>query len=115
MKTITVHDLPHITALELIDFVTEKLLKQGKKSEEEGHCLYRNGDLKCAAGHLLPDDLYDPQMDTIDGNTCWGSVVSKYNLPKDHLALIAKLQCIHDYSEPTQWKEKLKTLRKEYE
>ena len=61
-----------MTKQEIFDTVLHALRKQGRASvkthPEDGiptdMCVYRaaNGD-KCAAGHLIPDDLYDPKME----------------------------------------------------
>lgn len=47
---------------EAFDTAMEKLLAQGCVSaDEDGQCLYRNPNgNKCAIGHLIPDEFYDP-------------------------------------------------------
>lgn len=53
-----------MTHQEIFDFVWTKLCEQGAKSYENGKCRYRTSTrLKCAVGHLIPDDLYDPAME----------------------------------------------------
>lgn len=53
----------------LFDLVSEKLIAQGRGSftivdSNRVSCAYRNTDgLKCAIGHLIPDELYDPKME----------------------------------------------------
>lgn len=58
-----------MTAQEIFDFVWTKLREQGRgsASEDGGTCFYRSSDghLKCAIGHLIPDDLYKPEMEGI--------------------------------------------------
>ena len=60
-----------MTKQEIFDTVLHALRKQGRASVRRlsdglptDRCVYRaaNGD-KCAAGHLIPDDLYDPKME----------------------------------------------------
>lgn len=62
---------------ETFDIVVRALLKPGRPSVEPrpddlkpdepwtgGTCQYRgDGGMKCAAGHLIPDDKYDPAME----------------------------------------------------
>lgn len=84
-------DYKKATPLEVIDYVEDFLLKQGEPSflAFEG-CLYRHPKgLKCAAGCLIPDNLYDSSM---EGK-------STRRLPFDfrpHTKLISDLQTIHD-------------------
>lgn len=54
-----------MTNQETFDIVVTALRAQGRKSvDAHGGCMYRgpNG-LKCAAGHLIPDSLYSPEME----------------------------------------------------
>lgn len=101
----------------VFDIVKEKMLAQGKRSMfNEYDCAYRNPDgLKCAIGHLIPDEMYDPKMES-------GSVIRLFeNFPeiKEYLlnefgnknserteisdyndtTFLLKLQQIHDYYE----------------
>lgn len=58
------------TYQETFNIVYNAILKQGCLSlDDKGYCLYRgpNGT-KCAAGHLIPDDKYDPKM---ENKPCW--------------------------------------------
>lgn len=52
---------------EIFDTVVRALRKQGQPSAVPGHCLYRSVKegkvLKCAAGHLIPDEEYDPSWE----------------------------------------------------
>lgn len=84
-------------AQEIFDHVVENLRKQKYKSaSSNSSCLYRgpNGR-KCAAGWLIPDEIYDPCMEK--------SVVRNLNFFSNHpvygkfLDLINDLQYIHDY------------------
>ena len=102
MKTepITVRNLGNHTPQEVFDYIVSHLLKQGKRSygaypddtRTEG-CLYRGPDnLKCAAGCLIPDDLYSKEL---EGDS-WGSVSRKLNCHENHAYLISQLQKAHD-------------------
>lgn len=53
------------TLQELFNIVSLHLLNQGQKSAHETLCMYRgpNG-MKCAAGVLIPDNEYNPSMET---------------------------------------------------
>lgn len=49
----------------VFDTVVEALLKQGKPSSNEDECLYRGPrGLKCAIGHLIPDESYNPNIES---------------------------------------------------
>ncbi len=57
-----------MTKQETFDKVVRALRAQGRKSLRAGGitCAYRGGEGgKCAAGHLIPDDKYDPAMEGI--------------------------------------------------
>lgn len=58
------------TKQEIFDFVVEKLRAQGCASVNPfGRCLYRGPDgLKCAIGHMIPDELYRPGWDDYGDN-----------------------------------------------
>lgn len=82
---------------EIFDFVKEALIKQGKPSiDESGKCMYRGADnCKCAAGHLIPDDKYNPKFEG------WGcsvtSVFEAIGNPDDtRMKFIRDLQGAHD-------------------
>lgn len=92
----------NMTEEQLIKFVIGKLLDQGEPSlltkvngRPAQQCQYitelaSGKTLKCAAGHLLPDNLC---RDLSGG---WVSVVAHYGLPTTHKDLITSLQMVHD-------------------
>ena len=110
---------------ELFDYITRGLLKQGRPSAigKEGSfaCLYRgpNG-LKCAAGLVLPDEFYRPDME--------GAGISSIryfeNLTMEKHDLLQDLQGAHDNTARValdslaEWKEllvnRLEQLAKQY-
>jgi len=96
----------------VFDRVSTHLRKQGKPSvtilsgDTTFTCAYRGDDgLQCSAGCLIPDDMYDPQMDNPKSSeqetTKWWYVSRKFDLVKlfkyvtTH-RLIADLQIAHD-------------------
>lgn len=57
-----------MTDQELFDKVVLGVAAQGRKSHRGGQCKFRSTDeggrvLKCAAGFLIPDEVYTPEME----------------------------------------------------
>lgn len=107
MESVTIHNLKDKTAQEVVNFVKDHLLKQGCKSEKRSEtgkitCLYRgpNGT-KCAAGCLIPDEDYKPDME----HGKWSSVSMNYGFERKHIYLISDLQYIHDNVEVEEWEK----------
>ena len=104
--------------------VRDHLLKQGVRSKESGSCLYRGpNETACAAGCLIRDDLYSPELEykSIGWNEApWNAVAASLNLKvgdnitEENLQMfkyrIQELQGIHDNVsfEPFQWADKLR-------
>ncbi len=122
----TSDDSSSMTAIEIIDKVTEHLLNQNKKSistysmvqDENGQpvpgCLYRGEDgLKCAIGCLIKDDEYSFD---IEGYTVLELYESKrlFKRLAPYVELLLDLQSIHDDYEPSEWPRLLKKLREAY-
>lgn len=88
-------DYRTMTKQELVDFVAVHLFTQGRQSISRGTCKYRgpNG-LKCAAGAVLPDELYKKNLE----NNGWSSLTYRPRkpLPDIHMVLISDLQRVHD-------------------
>ena len=103
---ITLKTLAQATEQEVFDQIARHLLQQGKRSEEEKLCRYREGNLKCAAGCLIGDDEYSEQM---EGNK-WTTLVYDGKVPAKHKKLILTLQLMHDSKNPQEWKECLDEL-----
>ena len=75
---------------ETFEYVLNKILEQGEPSlNKDGKCLYRgpNG-LKCAAGHLISDEEYNPSM---EGRGARHTLSSH-----PHMELISQMQIAHD-------------------
>lgn len=103
-----------MTNQEVFDKVATHLLTQNKKSideEETGNaCKYRgpNG-LKCAAGILIPDDVYAPCMENVVIATLLREIPELAHL-LPFASLLFDLQQIHDWEEVKNWKTKLQEL-----
>ena len=108
-----------MTDQEVFDKVVLALRKQGRKSTKlnrYGHrtCRYR-GDYgrKCAAGHLIPDELYDRRMEQLG----WTSVVERW--PELQVMaipnwLVCDLQAIHDNKPVQNWESCWQELANEH-
>lgn len=110
---ITLKTLNTATEQEVFDQVTHHLLTQNQRSTDHLSPLYRNSDgLKCAAGCLIADDEYSPEIE----NKSWGVVVNSYfpNLIDVHTDLIIDLQKLHDLFEPNSWQRELKKIANHY-
>lgn len=109
-----------MTLQEIFDTVIEHLRKQNAKSQiSDGQrevCLYRSPEgLKCAAGCLIPDEYYIPEME----RNGWEDVVQMFDLPDylkdpDSINLVASLQFIHDSIPISFWEIKFKAMAEYY-
>jgi hypothetical protein len=95
------------TSQRIFDFVVARLAEQERPSLKEGYCAYRGqNSLKCAIGHLIPDELYNKLLkDGCDiDNDPSGEGVSISTLAKKKdlaylqpfLGLLRDLQIAHD-------------------
>ena len=112
MKVINEKNLSKATAQEVFDYVTSNLIKQGRKSETDiGMCKYRGpGGLKCAAGWLLSDEFYSPEMEYRN----WSEIVEEFHVTDNHRHLIMELQDIHDNREVEDWVEEFNKVAQEF-
>ena len=98
------------TNQEVFDKVARHLLTQNARAVDgDGFCRYRTPDgLKCAVGCLIPDELYDPEMEgkSVCSLVREESGVGKY-LQEFNLALVMALQGVHDAVTPSQWLSEL--------
>lgn len=111
---ITLKTLPKATAQEVFDQVTRHLLTQMKRAVSSeliggNGCMYRLGNLKCAAGCLIGDDEYN---EALMEHHDWSSLLSRKLVPRAHFDLILELQQIHDGYLPLTWRAQLKCLAK---
>lgn len=103
-----------MTPQEVFNTVAEHLFQQGKQAGEykeeeirDGEyapsfkCLYRGPEgTKCAAGFLIPDELYSPTMENRSIHDVLESYPKLFELLGRNKALLSELQSIHDgYSE----------------
>lgn len=102
-----------MTKQEIYNKVKAHLLKQNEKSmalvPDRGKpvCAYRGDNgMMCAAGILIPDELYSPEME----NKPWLSMTDDFELNIGHRRFIQDLQSIHDHYDPPQWEAQLKAL-----
>lgn len=86
-----------MTRQEIFDKVWDGLKTQGFKqsyNKISGTCHYRGPDgLKCAAGHLIPDNEYDPAIEFI---TLEDITWFQNNFTETEIKFIGKLQTCHD-------------------
>lgn len=108
------------TNQEIFDKVAIHLLTQNQKSmmldiDSDQICVYKNPEgLKCAAGILIPDEIYEPEMDKY--KFTWDDLINNYKVLQDvgDPEFILVLQRIHDMSEVEHWREHLTELAKDY-
>jgi len=106
--TITLATLPQATAQEVYSQVRKHLLTQKIQSMVEFHgCQYHGPDgLKCAAGCLVSDKEYLPEME----GKVWEYLVHQGMAPAEHQELISDLQHVHDMKDPYDWEHCLNNL-----
>ncbi len=99
------------TPQEVYDYVAAHLLTQNAKAQGEigsaNGCLYRAPEgRKCAAGCLIPDDLYTPAM---EGRGIADSIVAEglERVPQGALGFLRSAQLIHDHRDPPEWRDAL--------
>lgn len=111
MKTITINNLAESTTEEVFEYIRNHLLTQNRKSTDiNGNCMYKNEQgLKCAAGCLIPDDMYYPDLEYIK----WDSLVTRKLVPEGHMELIQEMQRIHDDNDSITWELALDKLEGE--
>lgn len=98
-------ELPE-TEQEVFDIIKSHLLRQKQRSLDKGTCKYRHGDLRCAAGVLIPDECYDISFE----NLVWAALVKEKDFPQQHYDLISSLQQLHDKCDPIEWEEQLRAV-----
>ncbi len=106
--------------------VAAHLLKQNRKSKQDGTCLYRGeASTTCAFGCLIPDELYTPEFETKSVAVFFGIAPScgiwtedakqkaaamRNLLPEYSMFLFKDLQAVHDNSLPKTWPSKLRDV-----
>lgn len=98
--------------------ITTALIKQGKPSTtEDGSCKYRGPDgLKCAIGHLIPDNLYTPTIEGLSFRHKHVLSVLPLPIPTDSplYSVLELLQLTHDSEDVSQWPHRFSEIAKEY-
>ena len=112
-----------MTPQEIFDKVARHMLTQKCKAMVEGNCMYRTPEgLRCAAGCLIPDDKYRPDMEGV----LWGSSrINPLNGNRDsteiiaseigHRELVGQLQMIHDEVTVEDWRSAIDGIAAAYE
>ena len=102
--------------IEIFEKVKTHLLTQMEKSvNAEGACMYRgdNGN-KCAAGCLIKDEFYKPELENISASSdvvhfAISQSIGDYGSTAD--IMILHLQSIHDNQCPEDWEAYLNTFK----
>lgn len=98
---------------EIFTKVKNHLLTQMERSTKDHTCKYRgpNG-LMCAVGCLIPDELYDPEMEGIGLFRLMEDFPEVYGRlnGKENSVLLNSLQTIHDIHREEEWEDKLRDL-----
>ncbi len=92
------------TMQEEFDAVVAHLFRQGRPAERGNTCLYRAGELSCAVGCRIPDNVYTPEMDipkSAEEGTGIENLVKNFRdvLPKEIILyknMFSQLQSVHD-------------------
>ena len=95
-----------MNAQEIFDYVATHLFTQGKParnrdfSDPGPHCRYRLGELSCAAGCLIPDEIYTPEMECgtvgLLIRHCEKNGIPLPKFFKENVDLLLALQSVHD-------------------
>jgi hypothetical protein len=76
-------------------------------------CLYRHPNgLKCFIGELIPDEMYEPEMENKGIDMLWEYYPEIFSnlFKKDQIPFLEKLQQIHDSCPIKFWKEEIENL-----
>lgn len=104
-----------MNAQQIFDTVARHLLTQRRKSQDAmGNCLYRGPDgMKCAAGILIPDEEYSPELETkyVENPLVWSATGID---DETHRPLIRSLQFMHDDDKVEDWPDELERIASEH-
>lgn len=95
-------ETPIYTSQSIFDKVATHLFTQGvqSKSPTNRKCLYRGpNNTSCAVGCLIPDELYEPEMDADYGANAIEAVLDVYpelEFLRQFRSLLSQLQGVHD-------------------
>lgn len=101
--------------------VTAHLLTQNEKSMNGEACAYRSPNgLKCAIGALIPDSMYDRDVEGLNVHGLQSSLFLQkaLDLPEapsdDDVNFLQALQDAHDWEHPSIWRDSLKSIAVSY-
>lgn len=124
MSTTSFVIVPYTSNQEVFDLAARHLLTQKAKARiqrdesSNQRCLYRAPDgCKCAVGALIPDEIYQPEMD--QGDTGIDEIISRFPTIATLFSgvdddLLADLQTVHDDYIVSRWGEHLRALATDY-
>ena len=96
--------------------VVTHMRAQGRKGEAIDGCAYRawlqGRKLKCAAGCLIPDHLYDKKIEGHSVHELKDFIQGDHFLGHDR-RLVSDLQCVHDDTDVDQWEQQFAMLAKQ--
>ncbi len=97
--------MTYLTKQDIFHIVKNHLLAQNARAvSDKGFCMYRtDSGKKCAFGVLIPDSLYDPDMESKNAGSVLGQFANLSYL-REHGDLITDLQQVHDFWPPEDWK-----------
>ena len=105
------------TLQDVFDTVAIHLLTQNQRSIAEDDCAYRDGPRKCAVGVLIADEHYTVALEgRSSGSPQVLQALERSGWPCTPAAegLYYALQCLHDNTHPTLWREELATTAKTF-
>jgi len=100
-----------LTEQETFDKVYRHLLTQNKRAatinkDGKTRCLYRQRNLRCAVGCLIPDELYSPKME--DKSLCSDIMFEiMHKITSMPISDLRVLQLIHDFDPIEDWEFEL--------
>lgn len=110
------------TLQETFDKVAKHLLTQGQKAMVGVQCCYRAGELQCAVGCLIPDELYDPvmeEMPVVYNSVLKPVLIQLGYLPErddsTELSLLMSLQNVHDSVTVDCWRDALERVARDFQ
>lgn len=95
-----------MTKQETFDIVVKALRKQGRRSIDISgkFCVYRGPEgRKCAVGHLIPDELYYPELECQSADS--PQLIRILSKLGHDMEFCYELQQIHDHYTPERWEE----------
>lgn len=104
-----------MTAQKIFDKIVTHLRTQNAVSATaNGLCLYRSPDgKKCAVGCMIPDDVYDPDMEHHMAGSVIADCRQLHDL-YDHRNLLESMQLVHDNHPISQWEAMFASIAAEY-